>query len=347
MEFFDVIKNRHSIRTFSDQPVEPEKLQQILETEVSNLKDVDSTEEINQKSTEFEFNRLKPLERAEAYALVAEALYSIGDLPNSLTAYKNALDSSLVQQPGWSSRLSFGLGSTAMALGQPETAIAAFIEAGKADPNNYMINSSISEAYARIQLTGDAFQAAIRAVRQDSNNPETLIWFVNQCLFLYEHPTGKSLPIYEYAQQAIDRAIAITPDRANLYILSARVQILHGEQEKAVIILSRLKDPQAGDVNLNIQCLQQAAVSSPCCRNQCSIGLGQPGDDRTPNTGGPSRYGPSRFGPVGSARRRRSRTTTGRRGRSRARRAWRKVRRRATRWRWRGRCRRTRRRRST
>jgi nitroreductase len=31
MEFFDVIKNRHSIRTFSDQPVEDEKLQQILE----------------------------------------------------------------------------------------------------------------------------------------------------------------------------------------------------------------------------------------------------------------------------------------------------------------------------
>jgi len=32
MEFFDVIKNRHSIRTFTVQPVEPEKLQQILET---------------------------------------------------------------------------------------------------------------------------------------------------------------------------------------------------------------------------------------------------------------------------------------------------------------------------
>jgi nitroreductase len=32
MEFFEVIKNRHSIRTFSDQPVEDEKLQQILET---------------------------------------------------------------------------------------------------------------------------------------------------------------------------------------------------------------------------------------------------------------------------------------------------------------------------
>jgi nitroreductase len=32
MEFFDVIKNRHSIRTFSNQPVEDEKLQQILET---------------------------------------------------------------------------------------------------------------------------------------------------------------------------------------------------------------------------------------------------------------------------------------------------------------------------
>ena len=32
MDFFDVIKNRHSIRTFSDQPVEAEKLQKILET---------------------------------------------------------------------------------------------------------------------------------------------------------------------------------------------------------------------------------------------------------------------------------------------------------------------------
>jgi len=32
MEFTDVIRNRHSIRTFIDQPVEAEKLQQILET---------------------------------------------------------------------------------------------------------------------------------------------------------------------------------------------------------------------------------------------------------------------------------------------------------------------------
>jgi nitroreductase len=32
MEFTEVIRNRHSIRTFSDRPVEPEKLQQILET---------------------------------------------------------------------------------------------------------------------------------------------------------------------------------------------------------------------------------------------------------------------------------------------------------------------------
>jgi nitroreductase len=32
MEFNDVIKNRHSIRTFNDRPVEPDKLQQILET---------------------------------------------------------------------------------------------------------------------------------------------------------------------------------------------------------------------------------------------------------------------------------------------------------------------------
>jgi nitroreductase len=32
MEFFEVIRKRHSIRAFSDQPVEAEKLQQILET---------------------------------------------------------------------------------------------------------------------------------------------------------------------------------------------------------------------------------------------------------------------------------------------------------------------------
>jgi nitroreductase len=32
MEFTEVIRNRHSIRTFTDQPVEADKLQQILET---------------------------------------------------------------------------------------------------------------------------------------------------------------------------------------------------------------------------------------------------------------------------------------------------------------------------
>jgi len=32
MEFFDVIQKRHSIRSFTDQPVEDEKLQKILET---------------------------------------------------------------------------------------------------------------------------------------------------------------------------------------------------------------------------------------------------------------------------------------------------------------------------
>jgi nitroreductase len=32
MEFFEVIRKRHSIRAFTDQPVEAEKLQQILET---------------------------------------------------------------------------------------------------------------------------------------------------------------------------------------------------------------------------------------------------------------------------------------------------------------------------
>ena len=32
MEFFDVIRKRYSIRKFTDQPVEPEKLQQILQT---------------------------------------------------------------------------------------------------------------------------------------------------------------------------------------------------------------------------------------------------------------------------------------------------------------------------
>jgi nitroreductase len=35
MEFAEVIRRRHSIRTFSDQPLEPEKLQQILE--IANL----------------------------------------------------------------------------------------------------------------------------------------------------------------------------------------------------------------------------------------------------------------------------------------------------------------------
>ncbi len=194
-----------------------------------------------------------PLEDAEAFALLAEALQRSGDLPRALNAYRQAIQivanagSAAVQnnrmtdqKSNWQLRLPLGLGQVAMALGQYETAIAAFLEAVQGNSTNPFLYRCLSEAYAAVDLPGDAFQTAKQAIHLDPENPDTYVWYADQCLQLYEHPTGKALPAFAAALDALVQACRLAPERADLLVRLAEIHVLRGDSESALYTLNRL-----------------------------------------------------------------------------------------------------------
>jgi len=60
------------------------------------------------------------------HALLAEALNTSGDAESAIIAYRQALDSCLIQDSAWRCRLTIGLGEAAMSSHQYETAVSAF-----------------------------------------------------------------------------------------------------------------------------------------------------------------------------------------------------------------------------
>ena len=75
-------------------------------------------------------------EEQVAQALIAEAQSVMGDNELALQAYNRILTTPLAKQPGWRARLALGLGRVALAVGQPELALAALQDAARAEPLN-------------------------------------------------------------------------------------------------------------------------------------------------------------------------------------------------------------------
>ncbi len=101
-------------------------------------------------------------------------------LPSS--SYQAAMETSLVEDPAWCSRLSLGLGKTALALGHPEIAMASLQEAAQADPSNPQIQHALAEAYEAGSLLSNALQAARITLRLDPDNVDTLVWFARKAI---------------------------------------------------------------------------------------------------------------------------------------------------------------------
>lgn len=177
---------------------------------------------------------------AETYALLAESLRATGELDRALDAYRHALNSDLIQEPTWRRRLSLGLGQVAMSLGQSETAIAAFLEAIQVELADPLLFRGLSEAYEAIDLLSDAYQAASQAARLDQDNPDTLRWFSDLCLRLYNRPQSKSIPFLDSALEATKRVAALEPCRASVLVRLAYVLSLRGDREQALVALEQL-----------------------------------------------------------------------------------------------------------
>jgi tetratricopeptide (TPR) repeat protein len=205
----------------------------------------------------------------EAHALLAEALFSRGEFNEALAAYQSALETNLVENPDWSTRLSVGLGNVALALEQPDIAIATLREAANAAPQDPMIVRILSEAYQAAGLIEEGIQAARSALRLALDDLDTLIWFTSQALkWISENiipegettnrkdlPWSVSLQVQVEALNALNHAIQIAPDRTDLRVRLGLLQLKAGEKTNSLETLRSV----AFDDHAQVQDLQQAA----------------------------------------------------------------------------------------
>lgn len=191
----------------------------------------------------------------EAKILLADALAASGDLHQAMEEYCQLMETNLIREPEWQTRLSIGYGQVAIKLDQLEIAIAILQEADQANPHNCQIQQSLSEAYNALGLTEDAYQSAQDALHLSPNDPDTLTWFAKQVLELRTRP-GVTLPeAQSKALAALNHATQIDPDRTDLLAQLGQAQLLIGDHH-AHDTFKKLLSTKGGTTND----LHQAAI---------------------------------------------------------------------------------------
>lgn len=217
--------------------------------------------------------------RAEARARLAEACAAAGQWEQAILAYRLALDEPLNREPARQARLSTGLGLAALKLDQPEMAVAALQEAAQTQPLNPALQRALSEAYLANGLLPDAFAAAQAVSQVAPNDLDSLIWFADQAGRIAgraaeagaDRPAGLSLPQAQARlAQALERAVALAPRRADLLLRLGRLRLERGEAPAALEAYRGLAD-SAGLARLPGVEIQQAA------RQVCQMGEGRLG----------------------------------------------------------------------
>jgi tetratricopeptide (TPR) repeat protein len=180
--------------------------------------------------------------RDTALALLAQAQEASGDLSSSIRTYSQALETKLASNAQWKRKLTIGMGRVALALGQPEMAIAALQDASKGEIQDTSVACILCEAYAAINLTQEAVFAARTAVHLAPDDVEILAWFAERAI---------ELGIISEAIPALTRAAELDPQRTDLIIKLGNVLARLGKIKSArKAYLSTLSSPYALPDNL-------------------------------------------------------------------------------------------------
>jgi tetratricopeptide (TPR) repeat protein len=125
-------------------------------------------------------------ENAEALVWFADALAGNQQFSEAMQKYLQVMETDLIQDKSWQERISLGLGRTAIALAQYDTAIAALQDTIQANQRNSLAHRLLAEACWAANLDFDAWNAARTALQLDVNNPEILAWFADHTIALVD-----------------------------------------------------------------------------------------------------------------------------------------------------------------
>lgn len=172
-------------------------------------------------------------ENLEARLLIADILREKGALDRALVSYQDLADSSIEIPHELFWRIQWGLGRTALGLGETDIALASIKEACQACPNSLPLLRSLAEVSLRAALPQEALEAAANALEFAPSDVENLSWYANFVAAVGE---------VHKAVEALDCAVQIDPQRADLLVTLAHWQLSDGDLNAARETLQRMID---------------------------------------------------------------------------------------------------------
>ena len=166
----------------------------------------------------------KQPERPEALALLAETLSLEGQYEKALETYKQTMNTDLIQREGWQGRMSAGMAKSALALNQPQAAIAALEEVLSRMPNDLGVMKTLSQAYVEAGLQENAADTLSSVCQLGQDDVHTMLWVADHAIKLEQS---------KLARQALTRAMELEPEQANVLVRMGYLQMHQQDPEAA------------------------------------------------------------------------------------------------------------------
>lgn len=195
----------------------------------------------------------------EARLLLAENLARKGSYAESLLHYRQLLDVSNSYRPNELTRIATGFSRVALAMNEPERALALLKEASNNDPRNPGILKLQSEAYRANGLVEEAFEAARQLLELTPSDLENLIWFIEQAGSMQTMPGAGKLPLGTEVARALDYATQLAPTRADLLLRLGKALQESGDRFAAAEVYRRLASLDRQEYHINLKDLLVAA----------------------------------------------------------------------------------------
>lgn len=169
--------------------------------------------------------------QVEASYYAAQIMLERGELETALNLFQALVETREDLPPGLLWKVQWGLGRSALRLGQIETSLAALKEAAQARPDCLELQRDLATTSMRANLPQEALAAAEYALQLGPDDLQNLNWFADFVAPLGE--LGK-------AREALECAVQLEPNRADQRIRLAQWQLATGDLRAARASLEAL-----------------------------------------------------------------------------------------------------------
>ena len=152
--------------------------------------------------------------------LLAETLNANGKAQEANQIFRTLAESDRSKEPAYYWRTQHGLGLTAKALGQIDTALAALQEAASAKPETSEIQRDLAEAFLQAGLVREASQTAQMVIKDTPGDLPNLVWFGRFMVELKDLPE---------ATRAFEKAVSLAPERSDLVLMLGQTHFEAGD----------------------------------------------------------------------------------------------------------------------